>query len=55
MTAAFNPARSGQPVTLNEAPDKELSTSDCRCCSANSSLRAQRWFEKRDVLDQEGA
>jgi hypothetical protein len=33
MTVAFNPARSGQPVTLNEAPDKELSTSDCRCRS----------------------
>jgi hypothetical protein len=30
MTAAFNPARSGQPAALDEAPDKELSTSDCR-------------------------
>jgi hypothetical protein len=31
--AAFNPARFGQPIIFDEAQDKELSTSDCRCRS----------------------
>jgi hypothetical protein len=55
MTVAFNRARSGQSVTLDEAQDKELSTSDCRCRSHAFRLgrvlgAAGKLFNERKAL-----